>query len=299
MVSGVARGGGQVADAEAATETPGHVVFRLRRAASLAAACAPCFDDAPGGIGSPRDVQVLDAIGDPGATYSQQDLGDRLGINRSTMVKLIDRFEAAGQVARARNPRDRRSYVLALTDDGRAALDALDPAISEADAKLTAGLTAAGTDRLAHLLAALLHRPAPAPGVPHRTGALLAQAHHHVRHGIETALAGSGLQARHYGALTLLAEGPCSQQQLARRLAISEQAALHVVDDLERTGRVARDRDPADRRRYALRLTEPGRLALRAARAIVESTEAALTAPLGPDGRTELAGLLAELLRTA
>lgn len=301
----------------------GYAAYLLRRAYVLANRCAPDFDEAAEGAGSARDFQVLDALGEPGAAYSQQDLGDRLGINRTTMVKLIDRFEAAGQVVRTRNPDDRRSYLLALTEEGRAALKAMDPAISAADDKLTAGLSPAERERLGVLLAALLGRTAPpgaasgtpepaaaapgaapapdaaAPGPYRRTGALITQAHHLVRHRIEAALADSGLQARHFGALTVLAEGACSQQQLARRLAISEQAVLQVVDDLEHAGHVARDRDPADRRRYALRITDRGHDALRSARAVVEATEAELGTTLGEQGRAELAGLLGTLLATA
>lgn len=241
---------------------------------------------------------MLDAIGEPGAAYSQQDLGDRLGINRTTMVKLIDRFEAAGQVSRARNPDDRRSYVLALTERGRATVRAMAPAMSDADDKLTAGLTAAERHRLDALLAALLSRPAPGPAAPHRTGALISQAHHFVRHRIEAALAHSGLQARHFAALTVLADGSCSQQQLARQLAISEQAVLQVVDDLERADLVARDRDPQDRRRYALRITGPGRAALLTARGVVEAAEGRMSTTLGAEGRAELAALLAAVLRS-
>lgn len=287
----------QAAGAELPPGLAGYAAYLLRRAYALANRLAPDFGGTADAAGRARDFQVLDALGEPGAAYSQQDLGDRLGINRTTMVKLIDRFEAAGQVVRARNPDDRRSYVLALTEDGRAAVNAMAPAVSAADDKLTAGLAAGERDRLDALLSALLSRPAPGPGAPRRTGSLITQAHHFVRHRIEAALADSGLQARHFGALTVLAEAACSQQQLARRLAISEQAVLQVVDDLERAGRVARDRDPQDRRRYALRITEPGRLALLTARRVVEAAEAEMGTTLGADGRAELAGLLAALLR--
>ncbi|CAG6391417.1 MarR family transcriptional regulator [Streptomyces cocklensis] len=272
----------------------GCVVYLLRRAALFAGRLAPDFSGAADGVGGARDFQLLDALGEPGAAYSQQDLGDRLGINRTTMVTLIDRFEAAGHVTRARNPDDRRSYVLALTEGGRAAVKATAPAVSAADDKLTAGLTVAERDRLDALLAQLLSRPAHAP---HRTGALIAQAHHFVRHRVEAALAESVLPARHFGALAVLSDAACSQQQLARRLCISEQAVLQVVDDLERAGRVVRDRDPHDRRRYALRITEPGLLALATARGVVEAAEAGLGTAPGAGGRAELAGLLAALLR--
>lgn len=283
----------QAAGADIPPGLAGSAAYLLRRTHALAGRLAPGAD----GAGSARDFQVLDALAEPGAAYSQQDLGDRLGINRTTMVKLIDRFEAAGQVTRARNPDDRRSYVLALTGEGRAAVEAMAPAVCAADDQLTACLAAAERDRLDALLSALLSRPAPAPGAPRRTGSLITQAHHAVRHRVEAALIDSGLQARHYGALTVLADAACSQQQLARRLAVSEQAVLQVVDDLERAGRVARDRDPRDRRRYALRITEPGRLALVAARRVAEDAEAATSTAIGAEGRAELACLLTALLR--
>ena len=50
---------------------------------------------------------------------SQHALGDQLGIDRTTMVELIDQLEHQGVVIRRRNPADRRSYALALTPRGR------------------------------------------------------------------------------------------------------------------------------------------------------------------------------------
>jgi DNA-binding MarR family transcriptional regulator len=50
---------------------------------------------------------------------SQHALGHQLGIDRTTMVELIDQLEHQGVVVRRRNPADRRSYALALTPRGR------------------------------------------------------------------------------------------------------------------------------------------------------------------------------------
>lgn len=50
---------------------------------------------------------------------SQHDLGNQLGIDRTTMVELIDDLEKRGSVVRRRNPADRRSYALVLTPKGR------------------------------------------------------------------------------------------------------------------------------------------------------------------------------------
>lgn len=50
---------------------------------------------------------------------SQHELGEQLGIDRTTVVELIDELERTGVVERRRNPADRRSYLLTLTAKGR------------------------------------------------------------------------------------------------------------------------------------------------------------------------------------
>lgn len=60
---------------------------------------------------------VLNLLGE--GPVSQQELGEQLGIDRTTMVELIDELEAKGAVVRRRNQSDRRSYALGLTPSGR------------------------------------------------------------------------------------------------------------------------------------------------------------------------------------
>ncbi len=66
---------------------------------------------------------------------SQQELGEQLGIDRTTIVELIDELERQRVVVRRRNAADRRSYALVLTPKGRAvqkrASRALDAAADE------------------------------------------------------------------------------------------------------------------------------------------------------------------------
>jgi DNA-binding MarR family transcriptional regulator len=52
-------------------------------------------------------------------SVSQHELGEQLGIDRTTMVELIDDLEARGVVVRQRNAADRRSYSIQLTAKGR------------------------------------------------------------------------------------------------------------------------------------------------------------------------------------
>jgi DNA-binding MarR family transcriptional regulator len=52
---------------------------------------------------------------------------------------------------------------------------------------------------------------------------------------------------------------PLSQQELADRLVLEKSTVSRMVADLEQKGLVERERDPANRRTYRLRLTEAGR----------------------------------------
>ncbi|MEV6399107.1 MarR family transcriptional regulator [Streptomyces sp. NPDC051907] len=50
-------------------------------------------------------------------------LADRLGVNPSTAMRMIDRLIAAGLADRQTNPDNRRETVLRLTDEGRALVE--------------------------------------------------------------------------------------------------------------------------------------------------------------------------------
>jgi DNA-binding MarR family transcriptional regulator len=70
---------------------------------------------APMGL-SVRLCGVLNLLAE--GPISQQALGEQLGIDRTTVVELIDELEQQGVVVRRRNPADRRSYALTLTPRG-------------------------------------------------------------------------------------------------------------------------------------------------------------------------------------
>ncbi len=55
-------------------------------------------------------------------TDTQQELGERLGVDRTSMVGIVDRLEKRGLVERVRDRSDRRKYNLLLTDKGRKSL---------------------------------------------------------------------------------------------------------------------------------------------------------------------------------
>ncbi|HVX47358.1 MAG TPA: MarR family transcriptional regulator, partial [Mycobacteriales bacterium] len=101
---------------------------------------------------------------------------------------------------------------------------------------------------------------------------------------------------------------PLSQQDLARCLLVNRTIMVGLVDGLEERDLVRRERNPADRRSYALAPTELGLKQLRLLEPALERAEAVLTANLTaterrrlhatllravPDLDTELAGPLA------
>jgi DNA-binding MarR family transcriptional regulator len=64
---------------------------------------------------------------------SQLDVGRRLGVDRTTMVAIIDVLEDRGLVARRAHPSDRRRNVVELTENGRTTLRAANDAHEKAE----------------------------------------------------------------------------------------------------------------------------------------------------------------------
>ena len=64
-----------------------------------------------------RHFRVLAVLGE-GESLSQLEIGERVGIDRNTMVLLLDDLEGRGLVTRRRDPEDRRAYQVALTARG-------------------------------------------------------------------------------------------------------------------------------------------------------------------------------------
>jgi MarR family multiple antibiotic resistance transcriptional regulator len=85
------------------------------------------------------------------------DVAAEFAIGIGSTSKVIDRLEARGWVERQQNPADRRSSLLALTDDGRRLVDAAEGTFSERLTELIADTPtiAAAAGALARLRSAL------------------------------------------------------------------------------------------------------------------------------------------------
>ncbi len=69
-----------------------------------------------------KHFSVLSVLGE-GQALSQVEMGERLSIDRNTIVLLLDDLEGLELVSRRRDPSDRRAHRVSLTGRGRETLD--------------------------------------------------------------------------------------------------------------------------------------------------------------------------------
>lgn len=272
--------------------------FLLRRAYVV---CRERVEACIGEDCSVREVPLLTLVGDD-EPVSQRRLGDLLSLNRTTTSKAVDALVRKGWVARDRDLRDRRSYALRLTTDGRAALAVLQSSIDRGEARLTEALTDSERHRLRRVLCCLLADDATLdiPGLGDRCSYLVARAHRAMFRRAADVLAPLGLSPRDFGVLSALAGAqPCSQQRLAEILGISAPAVLGFVDELESAGLVSRRRNAADRRAYDLTLTGTGATKLDAGRRAANELQASMSAAIGEAADNDLRQLLRKIIGSA
>jgi DNA-binding MarR family transcriptional regulator len=83
-----------------------------------------------------------------------------------------------------------------------------------------------------------------------------------------------------------------TQQQLTEGLCIDTNYCVMLLNDLEASGLVERRRDPADRRRHIVTMTEQGRKALHQAEAAQQTLEDDILGALSAEERSTLSHLL-------
>jgi MarR family transcriptional regulator, transcriptional regulator for hemolysin len=128
------------------TEFAGQLFFRLWRATHTRTA------ELLGSVGlTPALLALLNVIAAREGAI-QQELGSALGIDRSTMVSLIDQLENAGLARRRPSATDRRAREIAITPKGRRLLQRARGLISQVEDEVLSGLTAEERDELLTLL---------------------------------------------------------------------------------------------------------------------------------------------------
>jgi DNA-binding MarR family transcriptional regulator len=93
-----------------------------------------------------------------------------------------------------------------------------------------------------------------------------------------------GLKAKHVHVMeTLLAYDGLSQQDVSRMLGIDPNVLVGVIDELEDRGFAERRRNPEDRRRHLVHVTDAGREAVEASRNLLSEAEDTFFAVLTDD----------------
>ena len=106
-----------------------------------------------------------------------------------------------------------------------------------------------------------------------------------------------GMRLKHFGALVYLRDrGPTSQGELHDVLHMDANNVVLLLNDLEANGWIERRRDPADRRRHIVELTEEGTAAIERAERGQESIEDDVLKGLTARQRDELRRLLSRAL---
>jgi len=140
--------------------------------------------------------------------------------------------------------------------------------------------------------------PVP-PSLADRDGALLVIA---ARTGQQLAarrLAPMGLTVQLCGVLNRLAVGPISQHELGEQLGIDRTTMVEVIDDLEASGVVVRQRNSADRRSYSIQLTAKGRTFQKRAAKAFDAAADEFFGPLKARERHILADMMRRLIASA
>jgi DNA-binding MarR family transcriptional regulator len=106
----------------------------------------------------------------------------------------------------------------------------------------------------------------------------------------------SGFELYDYSLLAILGEGAReTQATIADALALDPSRLVALLDSLEQRGMVVRQRDPLDRRRHVVSITDTGRKELARLRAIVHQLEDEFFAPLDAASREALHPMLVQL----
>jgi MarR family transcriptional regulator, transcriptional regulator for hemolysin len=134
---------------------------------ALASELATAYE--PIGV-TPRGHSVLAAA--MNGTYTQKELAELVGLDKTTMVVTLDELEAAGLAKRVSSSTDRRARVIEVTKAGRAKVIAANEIIARVQADVLASLGSAEGEALlsslGHLVRARLSEPVACKSVRRR-----------------------------------------------------------------------------------------------------------------------------------
>ncbi|MBV8988603.1 MAG: MarR family transcriptional regulator [Solirubrobacterales bacterium] len=104
---------------------------------------------------TPREWAALNCL-DEQHELSQREVAELLGVDRTTMVALVDELQAKGWVKRHPQPDDRRKNIVGLTRKGRDIMQRGARLIDDCEERFLAVLSEADAEQLKDALAAVI-----------------------------------------------------------------------------------------------------------------------------------------------
>jgi DNA-binding MarR family transcriptional regulator len=104
---------------------------------------------------TPGEFGILQIVGS-NDSLTQTALARALGVDRSTLVPVLNRLEGARLIERRKSPTDKRAHALALGYDGDRLLERYEALVRAHEARLLAPLSASERRQLIRLLERLL-----------------------------------------------------------------------------------------------------------------------------------------------
>jgi DNA-binding MarR family transcriptional regulator len=130
---------------------PGHLIRRLSQI-SMA-----LFIEEAGELGvTARQFAALNMIRES-PDIDQVRLSQMIAMDKTTIVKVIDRLVEKGLITRTRSPTDRRANVLNITPQGQKVLKDIEPLLDRSDQRILAPLGQSDQRKFMELLSQLVH----------------------------------------------------------------------------------------------------------------------------------------------
>src|SRR3954447_25255036 len=105
----------------------------------------------------PRHVAALIELRDRGE-LRQQSLCGQLHLDPTNLVAILNELEQRGYATRRRDPEDRRRHLVQVSKKGLAVIDKVSKAMDGVEDELLDGLSSAGREQVASLLASIWER---------------------------------------------------------------------------------------------------------------------------------------------
>jgi DNA-binding MarR family transcriptional regulator len=233
-------------------ELPGHLLWRAAaRVSSEAHSMLP-------GDADFHAYAALLALADR-EPQSQRSLAAALAVSTTTLTSVAQALHRDGLVERVRDRADRRCYSLTRASAAGATMRRWSADVERLERHLTTPLSEADGERLRELLTAVIAdqpRSLTPPALLSSTGFLLTRAHQRAHREFATALTPLGIEPRDFGTMRCLqVAGRVTQGDVASLLDVSPASVVQIVDGLETSGLVVRQRGVEDRRVYLLHLS--------------------------------------------